>query len=199
LSDLIFGLALSIGAITLVGNVSSLTFGQLTNDITIFGFSFLILISVWLRYTRIMSVLPLETRWAVTLNMALLFTVSIEPFLFNVLQLDTILNKSISSQFYAADLGVMMLILGGFTSLVSFGEKKLIPKDTVREFKVESITIFVAGALFLISIAPNFWAAGPRGLYWRYYLWIVPFALSSVRRRTMDIIGMVKKSSVGRK
>ncbi len=54
LSDMIFGLALSVGAITLVGNPPT-TGGALYNDILAFDFGFLILISVWMRYTKIMS------------------------------------------------------------------------------------------------------------------------------------------------
>ena len=85
LPDLIFGLALSVGGITLVGNPST-TSGAFYNDILTFSFSFLILITVWMRYTKIMSVLPIENRRSSALNTLLLFTVSIEPFLFNLLR-----------------------------------------------------------------------------------------------------------------
>ncbi|MDA4132872.1 MAG: TMEM175 family protein, partial [Thaumarchaeota archaeon] len=56
------------------------------NDLATFGFSFLILITMWLRYTRIMSVFPIETRRVNNLNILLLFCVSIEPFLFNLVR-----------------------------------------------------------------------------------------------------------------
>jgi uncharacterized membrane protein len=76
LTDLIFGLALSIGAITLIGNVAGIkTPNDLTNDVVIFAFNFLILISVWMRYTKTMSALPLENSWSISLNTALLFSV----------------------------------------------------------------------------------------------------------------------------
>jgi uncharacterized membrane protein len=183
-----------VGALTLVGSVNDIaTTGELLNDIAVFGFSFLILISVWLRYTKIMSVLPLENRWVISLNTALLFTVSIEPFLFNVLQLDNVLSRDSSSQVYAIDLGIMMTILGGFTLVLAREDRKLIPNDLIREFKIESATMFIAGALFLISALPIFWTPGPNGLYWRFYVWIVPFALSAIRRRTMSVYGGIKK------
>jgi len=57
LSDLIFGLALSIGAIQLVGN-SPRTHGQLITALAEFEFSFLLLINVWDRYTTIVSMVP---------------------------------------------------------------------------------------------------------------------------------------------
>jgi uncharacterized membrane protein len=194
LSDLIFGLALSVGAITLVGNVSSITtIQQLLRDVAVFGFSFLILIAVWMRYTRIMSALPLENRWTISLNTALLFTVSIEPFLFNVLQLDSNLSPDAASQVYAVDLGVMMVILGCFTLVLSDKERNLIPKDMIKEFKAESITMFIAGGLFFISTLEIFWNPAPNGQPWRFYVWIVPFALAAIRRRTLSIIGGTKK------
>jgi len=195
LSDLFFGLALSVGAITLVGNVSDITTtGELINDIVVFGFSFLILISVWLRYTKIMSALPLENRWVISLNTALLFTVSLEPFLFNVLNLNAVLGKDVTSQFYAVDLGIMMAILGGFSLVLSREDRKLVPPDLIKEFKVESATMFVAGALFFLSTLSIFWSPGPNGLYWRFYLWIIPFAISGLRRRSVNIYGEIKKA-----
>ena len=84
LSDLIFGLALSIGAIQFVGNLPSAPQG-LNLDLIEFGFSFLILINVWNRYTTTMSVMPVETPALVRLNMVLLFLVAIEPFLLDVM------------------------------------------------------------------------------------------------------------------
>jgi uncharacterized membrane protein len=46
LSDLIFGLALSIGALTLIGQ-SMTDFQQVFLSIAFYAFSFLILVSVW--------------------------------------------------------------------------------------------------------------------------------------------------------
>ena len=84
LSDLIFGLALSIGALTLIGQPPS-DFTQLLFDIAYYAFSFLILILVWYSYTRIMSCLHVEAESSIYFNVVLLFLVSIEPFLFNQL------------------------------------------------------------------------------------------------------------------
>ncbi len=196
LSDLIFGLALSIGAISLVGNISSIiSDGILAEVIVIYAFSFLILISVWLRYTRIMSVLPLENYRTAVLNVALLFTVSIEPFLFNLLQLGANQIKDFASQVYAGDLGIMMAILGGFSFVLTSEEKHLIPKDLIREFKMQSAIMFMAAAFFLISIPIPFSYMATPNLPLRDALWIVPFILSGVVRRTSRIIGAVKKHS----
>ena len=84
LSDLIFGLALSIGAIALLSQKPTDLF-ELGSLLLSFGFSFLILASIWLRYTRIMSALPLQTGRMIGANMLLLFLVSVEPYLFNLI------------------------------------------------------------------------------------------------------------------
>jgi len=75
LSDLIFGLALSIGALNLISNKPADT-QALFGNIATFGFSFLILIFVWFRYTEIMSVLPVETTRTRALNTVMLFLVA---------------------------------------------------------------------------------------------------------------------------
>lgn len=84
LSDLIFGLALSIGALTLIGQPPS-DFQALVLSIAFYAFSFLILISVWYSYTQTMAFIRVETDRLVSFNILLLFLVSIEPFLFNQL------------------------------------------------------------------------------------------------------------------
>jgi hypothetical protein len=105
-------LALSIGALSLVGTPPTDT-SSLFYDVFTFGFSFLILISVWIRYTRIMSALPLENRRTMSLNIILLFCVSIEPYLFRFLDLRNSVNNLLAgpgSTAYAIDLEMIMLI-----------------------------------------------------------------------------------------
>ncbi len=170
---MIFGLALSVGAITLVGNPPQ-TNSALITDIVKFGFSFLILINVWLRYTRIMSVLPLENRRIILLNTTLLFTVSIEPFLFNLLGSPNIGDEA--SIAYALDLSAMLAVLGFFTTTLANEERKLVPPDSIQEFRISGITTFLASAIFLVSAAPIFTNQ------LRFYLWIIPFVITFVRR-----------------
>jgi uncharacterized membrane protein len=194
LSDLIFGLALSVGAITLVSNVNTITTTQdLVGKIAVFAFSFLILISVWMRYSKIMSLMPLENRWTVSLHTALLFTVSLEPFLLNVLNLGYAGIKDAASQLYAIDLGVMMAIMGGFTFLLADEERNLIPKNSIREFKIHGVMLFVAATVFFVSISEIFWIPGPNGWYWRYYIWFIPLAMGFIERtvvgRSQKIVG----------
>ena len=80
LSDLIFGLALTIGAVQLVSNSVPANNNELLADIGTFGFSFLILISIWNRYTTLMSVLPAETTILVRLNPLCYFLLHLNHF-----------------------------------------------------------------------------------------------------------------------
>src|SRR2546430_3384027 len=80
LSDLIYGLSLSIGAISLViTNSQSSSASDINRNILEFLFVFLILITSWIIYTSDMSVLPIETRLVTFLNVVLLILVAIIP------------------------------------------------------------------------------------------------------------------------
>ena len=84
LSDLIYGLSLSIGAISLViTNSQSSSANDINRNILDFLFVFLILITSWIIYTSDMSVLPIETRLITFLNVVLLMLVAIIPYLFD--------------------------------------------------------------------------------------------------------------------
>ncbi|MDA4114573.1 MAG: TMEM175 family protein [Thaumarchaeota archaeon] len=193
LSDMIFGLALSVGAITLVGSPPT-DVPSIYSDLATFGFSFLILITIWLRYTRIMSVLPLETERGVVLNITLLFLVSVEPFLFNIVRnpptvLDYGPYGDAISTLYALDLGAMMVILGIFTFSATAQEKKLIPDEFVGRFKIESITWLITGGLFLVTVLPFFFTFKVHGMPLRYAFWVVPmlfiFTVKTLERITV--------------
>jgi hypothetical protein len=103
---------------------------ELYNDILTFGFSFLILIAVWMRYTKIMSVLP----------------------------------------------------LGFFTSLLIDDQKKLIPKEFQKEFTCDAATLFLAGALSILSGAVPITQTGIF-LPLRFDFWIIPFLLLRISSR----------------
>jgi len=182
---IIFGLALSIGAISLISRLPAKPFGILI-DVAEFGFSFLILISVWLGYTNIMSVLPMEDGSTVILNLALLFLVSIEPYLFylnitfDLLSHELLLNSA--SVLYALDMAGLMLILALFAHQLAREERGLVPKKSMAKFKRVRNTLFISAALFAITILPLFWTFKLWDLPIRFYFWFIPLILSSVRR-----------------
>lgn len=188
LADLIFGLALSVGAISLVSSPPT-DVSAVYSDLTTFGFSFLLLITMWLRYTRIMSVFPLESQRVINLNIALLLCVSIEPFLFNIVRntpagvIDLGAFADATSTLYALDLGAMFGILGGFTLTLASEERRLIPKSLVRQYRFEGGSWLWCGLIFVVSALPIFFKVlGPNELPVRYYLWIIPLALIWVSR-----------------
>jgi hypothetical protein len=129
-------------------------------DIAEFGFSFLILISVWLGYWNITSVLPLEDGATVILNVALLFLVAIEPYLFylnitfDLLAHETLLNYA--SMLYALDMAGLMVILALFTHQLTLEERGLVQKESLVSYKRVRNTLFISAALFMITILPVF-------------------------------------------
>jgi uncharacterized membrane protein len=198
LSDLVFGLALSIGAIALVSNPPTTVHG-LYNDIVTFAFNFLVLISLWLRYTRIMSALPVETRGTMLLNSGLLFGVAMEPFLYNILRSGNSATPAAVSLFEAAsslyglDLGMMMLIMGIFTIALADEEKHLVPAAMTRQLRFESTTWFVSAGIFLISAIPLFGRMNVSGilvsgLSVRTLLWLIAVLVVWVRRNVRKTV-----------
>ena len=194
LSDLIFGLALSIGAFALVSNPTTSDFG-FYRDVITFGFNFLVLITVWIRYTRIMSALPVETWITMLLNTVLLFTVSLEPYIFNILRMTnatTPITQETAKLFEAAsssfgvDLGAMMLIMGIFTLALADEERRLVPGGMLPHLRAESTLWFAACAIFFLSAIPFFGRVDlggvlVTGLSARTVMWLVAILLTWAR------------------
>jgi uncharacterized membrane protein len=179
LSDLIFGLALSIGALTLIGQQPT-SFKALIDALGLYGFSFLILVSVWLSYSTITSVLPAETETLTSLNIVLLFLVSIEPFLFNQLFAEDGSMFSDVSMVYAIDLAAMFMILAFFNHTLTSEEKSLVPKDHLKRYRFARNYALLIASVFLISTLPFFESAYVFPL--RVYVWIIALVLGWIRR-----------------
>ena len=173
LSDLIFGLALSIAAISFGGSLPSDP-GRLTADLGSFGFTFLILISVWNRYTTTTSVMPVETPVMIRLNMLLLFLVAIEPFLFDVLYFNRTSSDVwvLASLYYGLDIGAMNLILAYFTHVLTIEEKNLIPRELLHRYRVARNFLLLAAAFFLVSDLPLFSSVTFLGVPLRVDMWV---------------------------
>jgi len=196
LSDLVFGLALSIGAFALVSSPPTDDSG-FYKDVLTFGFNFVVLISIWIRYTRIMSVLPIETRRTMLLNSVLLFTVSLEPFIFNILRSgNSVLHPSPSlyeaaSSFFGIDVGAMMVIMGVFTLALADEEKRLVPAAMLGRLRSEAEIWLTSAAVFLVSAIPLFGRISigslpVSGLSVRELLWVAALLISWVRGRVIE-------------
>lgn len=121
-SDVVFGLALSIGSVILIAKLPQSP-QDLSFDILDFGFSFLIVIMAWLGYRRTVVTLPHETQGTLIVNIALLFCVSIEPFLFYVLVSSSTPFLEFASTVYAVDVGAMLFLLSAFNYLLLVEER----------------------------------------------------------------------------
>ena len=181
LTDLIFGLALSIGALILINNKPTST-EELLTSVGLFGFSFLILISIWLRYTETMSVLPVETSGTRALNVGLLFLVALEPYLFNLIGAASTLSQGVATIAYAMDIGSIYAILASFNHFLTSEGRVLVERNLVHKYRtVRNLQIAIA-MLFWVSIIPQFYSfvlpVGPYGLPLRYVLWIGSFFLA---------------------
>jgi uncharacterized membrane protein len=180
LSDLIFGLALSLSAYALLTRPPA-TLTNLASDLLSFTFSFLILISVWLRYTGIMSVLPMENRTTRMLNVAMLFSVSLVPYLFNLVTLFGRSNETVvveyASVFFAADMAALVFILAFFVHELAVEEKQLIAPELMEPYRRVRNFMALSTLLFLLTMAPQFWQWRIQNVPLRFYLWLVPIAV----------------------
>jgi len=185
ISDVVFGLALSIGSLILVAKTPQ-NGDALVHGVYYFGFSFLIVILAWFSYRRIVVVLPYETVPTVIVTVGLLFCVAIEPFLFYVLVTTGTIGDDASMAF-AIDIGVMMFLLSALTYLLLREERSNSTRKLSRELRgrqARSILLHLAvGSIYLVSALPVFWTltllGGPaRELLWYFALgWV--FALQA--------------------
>jgi uncharacterized membrane protein len=181
LTDLIFGLALSIGALALLNNKPTTTIDLLAG-VGLFGFSFLILINIWLRYTETMSVLPIETAGIRRLNVLLLFLVALEPYLFNLIGGLSNLSQDVASIAYAIDIGSIYAILASFNNILTSEGRVLIQPDLVQKYRIIRNLQIAVAIVFWISIIPQFYtitlSLGPLTTPIRYLLWTITFFFS---------------------
>ena len=193
LSDLVFGLALSIGSIILVGKAPG-TGQDIAGNVLLFGFGFLIIVMTWIGYSRTMAVLPVEAPFALLANLALLFMVAIEPYLFYVLTFaPTPGLADAASTAYALDVGGMFLMQAALARMVVIedkanlhGQRPLHPLVLAR-FKLVVKLDAIVGAAFLVSTLPIFWVDTPIG-FLRFYLWSSSFifVFGRLQRRSAD-------------
>ena len=187
LSDLVFGLALSIGSLILIGREPQSGY-DLAVNVALFGFGFLILVLTWLLYSRTMSVLSAEVPVALGLNLVLLFCVALEPYLYYVLQsVPTSGLLDAGSIAYALDAGGMFFLLAGLNRLVisqdeskGGGRHRLNP-ETLAGFRRGWKSEVLVGSIFLVSALPIFWVSTPAG-YLRFDLWSLPFLVILMNR-----------------
>jgi len=194
LSDLVFGLALSIGSLDFLSSPAKNAHELLLN-VAFFGFSFIILVFVWLGYTRTMAVLPRESSTSLFLNIVLLFLVALEPYLFFVLlRAPSIPLAGIFSVFYAINIGLMFLVQAGLARLVILEDRKSevlhekrLPAVIIARFRAVIISEILIGAAYLVSTLPFFWEVSTPVGQLRFVIWYSSFAIFFIRIRPKEI------------
>jgi uncharacterized membrane protein len=193
LSDLVFGLALSIGAIALIGHTPQ-DAGELLNGIIGFAGSFIILINLWMNYSTISAYQRVESHGEAWLNVWMLMGVALEPFLFNLLiqGSSTAGFNDLASQVYAIDLGLVLACQAGMNELTF---QKGIHGDRVgSQLHLGALGLGLSATIFFISAAPPFGlmlSFGGLSFRLRYLLWFIvfvnrPFLRRFRRQRTLS-------------
>jgi len=163
-SDIIFGLALSIGSLILIENRVQIWQGFIWN-LLLFGFSFAVIAMVWLSFSATMRYLSTEVPLVIFLNLALFFCVILEPYLFYMMMNSSGQLSAVVSQIFAFDVGFMFFVLGILAENVA-REARLNHTSYHSDLKTLQHMIYpryILGALFLISVIPFFWVSTPLG------------------------------------
>jgi uncharacterized membrane protein len=187
LSDLVFGLALSIGSIGLINQPEN-GLEDVARGLFWFAFSFFILIGFWITYSKVMAAVRIETEWAFRLNVAMLFLVIIEPYLLNILAFDTVFQGSdqlmgVSTALYALDLAGIWLIMAGFYHLAIKQQNDSVVLRRERNIRL------VDAAVFLLSALPFFWSVMVMDEHLRYIIWFLSVPLGWVAGRWIFPVG----------
>src|SRR5512137_2788334 len=124
LSNLVFGLALTLGALSLVAPKSDDS-AALLEILLLFALSFTILVYIWWLYNT--AIKEVEIRGSVfVLNIVLLFFVVIEPYLL------TIVSTRSGAMAYAIDVAIVLLILAYFLSIALKKDSKKLPQQDIH-------------------------------------------------------------------
>lgn len=198
LSDLIYGLSLSIGAISLIITVGqSSSADDINRNIFEFLFVFFILITSWLIYTSDMSVLPMETRLVTLLNVVLLMLVAIFPYLFDQVfsATNTVSVREYASVLFTVDYAGTLLIMAGFSHIIAQEEKHLVDGEVMERFRqTRNILSFLAIVVLLSLATPWQWQIF--GVSIRLVIWYIPiitFWFNRMRRSSYGYAGNARR------
>ena len=190
LSDLVFGLALSIGSLEFLSSPARDPLG-LARNLAFFGFSFFILVFTWLGYSRTMAVVQVETEVSLYLNLFLLFLTAIEPYLFYVLVTSpSNSDADVASVFYALNVGGLFLVQAALSRLVILQDRKnILDPMIIGRFKRVTRAEIVIGLFFIVSTLPIFWGIETPIGQVRFIFWWSSFATFFVVRgkRRMEV------------
>jgi uncharacterized membrane protein len=164
LSNLIFGLALTLGAITLVAP-SHDSYLELSGVLLHFALSFFIIFVVWWMYNIYITELDLGKGNRFLLNVLLLLLVVIEPFLL------TIVDTKSGATAYAIDLGAIMGIMVAFNYFSFQDEREKIDGRRMSALRARRSALIACSSLFFVSIIPIIVLPKPEGVNISSLIW----------------------------
>ena len=177
LSNLVFGLAISIGGLALIIVQIPTTPEELMKEMLWFSVGFVLLIAIWFNYTRAMAEITIETPIEFILNIIILLLVSLEPFLLNVLAFDRQDTQSarstveLASALFAVVIAIIMLILAVYYHWIMEDKKESNEVHKALENRHRRDLRLIDASIFLISSLPIFWQLTINSLPLRYLLW----------------------------
>ena len=185
LSNLVFGLSLSIVALILITNPAD-TPREMAEDILWFTFSFMIVISVWKSYVAIVAEMEVWNSRDVRLNILLLLFVGLEPYLFNAITFgNDKLTPAMQDEMnnlgtiaFALNIAAILLILAIYYHILAKEHAKC-AKDLAR-YKAERNQRILTGSIFAVSALPWFWGVKLANTELRYVIWFVPLVLLTI-------------------
>jgi uncharacterized membrane protein len=176
LSNLVFGLALTLGAISLIKPETD-DLGSLFNTIIQFGLSFAVIIWIWWLYNSLINDRDLARKGMAQLNMLLLFLVVIEPFLLSVSE-----PYSSGKIAYSLDLGLTLLIFALFYN-TAISDDTSVSTDAHRQLMRfnRNLTV-VCAAIFFVSLVPQL-LLGADGADIQSLMWLSALFIGAGARR----------------
>lgn len=192
LSNLVFGLSLSIVALILISNPADNP-REMAEDLLWFTFSFMIVISVWKSYVGIVAEMEVWNHRDVQLNIFLLLLVGLEPYLFNAITFgnynlplpDQDLMNNLGTMAFALNIAAILLIIAIYYHIMS---KEPARSDEKRSrYIAERNQRIISGSIFAFSALPWFWGIRIGGMEVRYFIWLIPLFLLSANMIRMAL------------
>jgi uncharacterized membrane protein len=174
LSNLVFGLALTLGALTLVAPANN-SLSDLVDVLLHFGLSFFVLVFIWYVYNFSIKEATIA-EGVFVLNIGLLFLVVIEPFLLSVT------GTQSGAVGYAVDIGCTLLILAYIITSVLRKDGWAAKHPDARTLLQRRNLLLLASALFFASVIPIMVLPMPSGVDLASVIWIAVLAFSLLFR-----------------
>jgi uncharacterized membrane protein len=178
LSNLVFGLALTLGAITLLPPEND-DLGALFAVILRFALSFAIVVWIWWLYNNVVQDIEKTRPGLASLNMVLLFLVVIEPFLLTVSS--TYASGKIA---YSIDLGTILVILAVFYQFAIDDPSLSVVKRSKNNLALNRNLSLIFAAIFYASMIPQLLLPTIGGEI-QSYMWLAVLVLGLATRRMM--------------